>query len=243
MRRDSQKQKLYNWENAQPWMSKKGGELTYQQAEHIVHKLNPKMYIVRGRAGCIAYCSNKYISLPTWALTWAVVLHELAHSFTPDWHGPKFVGCYVYLIHKFHPMHPSISELTDSLNEANLQFTGVHDWAKKFNRIKLTLDSLETKPLSWERSTEITVKKYPKRESAVKKKLGKLIDISIDTGCYINSNYYGQVETLMKAYNKRFHDKLSVSDVKYFIKTGILGSREIKNVYSRRLQHNRARIR
>jgi hypothetical protein len=240
--RDSQRQKVYNWENSKPWMSKKGDELTYQQAEHIVHKLNPKMYIVKGRAGCTAYCHSRYISLPTWALTWGVVLHELAHSFTPDQHGPKFVGCYVYLLHKFHPMHPSISELTASLNEANVQFTGIYNWGKKFNRIKLNVESLQTVKLSWERSTEITFKTYPKRASSVKKKLGQLITVSINIDMYLNSKY-GQVEPLMKAYNKRYDDKLSVSDVKYFIKTGLLVSRQIDNAYSRQLQHKRAKVR
>ena len=121
--RDSQRQKCYTWENSQPWMSKKGGELTLEQAEYIVTKLNPKMYVVKGKEGCTAYCHRTYISLPTWALTWSVVLHELAHSFTPDSHGPKFMGCFVYLIHKFHPMHPSLAELSVSMNEAKLNFT------------------------------------------------------------------------------------------------------------------------
>mgnify|MGYP003624320560 CR=1 FL=1 len=237
--RDSQRQKCYTWENSQPWMSKKGGELTLEQAEYIVTKLNPKMYVVKGKEGCTAYCHRTYISLPTWALTWSVVLHELAHSFTPDSHGPKFMGCFVYLIHKFHPMHPSLAELSVSMNEAKLNFTGIHNWEKRFNRLTLNVETVsqKTKPLSWERATEISVIAPPKRVSSVKIKFTNFIRANDHLSLYS----FNQVETLLNNYNNKFSDKLTVSDVKYFITREFLKAREMVNPFSPKVQHRAQR--
>ena len=238
--RDSQRNKCYTWEDSQPWMNKKGGELTYEQAEYIITKLNPKRYLVKGREGTTAYCHNKYISLPSWALTWGVVLHELAHSFTPDWHGPKFMSCYAYLIHKFHPMHPPILELADSMRKANLNFAYIQDWKKKFGRIKLSIETVEkqVKPLPWERTTEITIVKLPKRKSNVSKMIERIITCSL-----FNNRKYIQVDGLISQYNKSIkgHRKLTVSDIRYFIERGFFKSREV-NAFSRNSQfakHNR----
>tara|TARA_R110000824_G_scaffold120706_1_gene276316 strand:- start:4376 stop:4900 length:525 start_codon:yes stop_codon:yes gene_type:complete len=119
--RDSQKTRVYNAERAVLWVDEiLGQKITLEQATELIHqgykRYRPRTIkrpsglpkVVRGPAGHIAYYNqtgNK-ISLPTWAWTPAVALHELAHSITgtvcvryeEGFHGPMFVRTLVDLI-------------------------------------------------------------------------------------------------------------------------------------------------
>ena len=248
MARDYQRQKVYNWENAQPWMNKTGGELTYEEIEVILKKLRPKAELKRGRYGQKASASwwGREITIPAWATTWSVVLHEIAHCLTPGReegaHGPKFVGCYCSLVHHFHPMHPEISALAESLREANIDFKGIHDWSKKFNRIKLTKEIVKKRAatksptVNWAESTQIKfVHEYPnikglRWDSGVRTKLQILYEtLMANGGAYI----WSDVDTTLK--NSK--GEIKIGDLKYFIHYGYLESRTldkyIKHRYSR----------
>ena len=248
MARDYQRQKVYNWENAQPWMNKTGGELTYEEIEVILKKLRPKAELKRGRDGQKASASwwGREITIPAWATTWSVVLHEIAHCLTPGRekaaHGPKFVGCYCSLVHHFHPMHPEISALAESLREANIDFKGIHDWSKKFNRIKLTKEIVKKRAatksptVNWAESTQIKfVHEYPnikglRWDSGVRTKLQILYEtLMANGGAYI----WSDVDTTLK--NSK--GEIKIGDLKYFIHYGYLESRTldkyIKHRYSR----------
>ena len=247
MARDRQRQKVYNWENAQPWMNKKGGELTYEEIEVILKKLRPNATLKKGKDGHKASASfwGREITIPDWATTWGVVLHEIAHCLTPSLeegaHGPEFVGCYCSLVHHFHPMHPEISELAESLRKVNVDFKGIHNWSKKFNRIKLTKEIVKKRAaksptVNWVESTQIKfVHEYPNIKglrygSGVRTKLHILYEtLMVNGGAYI----WSDVDTALKDSK----GEINISDLKYFVNHSYLESRTLdkyaKHRYSR----------
>lgn len=119
--RDSQKNRVYSAERAVLWADEiLGQKITLEQATELIHqgykRYRPRTIerpsglpkVVRGPAGHIAYWSEQdnKISLPTWAWTPAVALHELTHSITGSVcsrykegaHGPIFVRTLVDLV-------------------------------------------------------------------------------------------------------------------------------------------------
>jgi hypothetical protein len=247
MARDYQRQKVYRWENAQLWSNKTGGELTYEEIEVILKKLKPKAKLKRGRDGTRAHASfwGREITIPAWATTWSVVLHEIAHCLTPSpehgAHGPEFVGCYCSLLYHFHPMHPEISELAESLRKVNVDFKGIHDWSKRFNRIKLTKEIVKKRAakspiIKWAETTQIRFNpEYPhlkglRRNSSVSVKLTYLYELLNLNG---GSWKWWDVEWITKKSKK----EIKIGDLKYFIHYGYLESRTldkyIKHRYSK----------
>ena len=248
MARDRQRQKVYNWENAQPWMNKKGGELTYEEIEVILKKLRPNATLKKGKDGQKASASfwGREITIPAWATTWGVVLHEIAHCLTPSLeegaHGPEFVGCYCSLVHHFHPMHPEISELAESLRKVNVDFKGIHDWSKKFNRIKLTKEIVKKRAAAkspatnWAETTQIRFTErqtFPhglRRRSSVGVKLTYLYELlNLNGGAW----KWWDIDWIIKNSKKQ----LNISDLKYFVNHSYLESRTLdkyaKHRYSR----------
>jgi hypothetical protein len=140
--RDYQRRKVYKWEGSQPWWTMKS-YLTEQQVLDAVKKLDKnlpwvsfskngwskinkqkrktKVIFSNGRGPSNA--NNKRIKLKReWALNYNVILHEYAHLFTRDKHGPKFVSVYCCLLVAYHPDKPTFKELAKTLNERNIDF-------------------------------------------------------------------------------------------------------------------------
>ena len=151
--RDSQRSKVYRWENAQDWMTKKGG-LSKGYAEYLAKAAAkyPKLLVKfpGNRRGCAwSSHSGKAISLPNWALTPGVVLHEAAHSVISRRtsrtnrgvaaHGPEFVTEFCLMLHYLHPQRPTIQALAQSLNERNVKFNSLNnpELHKLYKRMKL----------------------------------------------------------------------------------------------------------
>tara|TARA_R110002020_G_scaffold165813_5_gene353561 strand:- start:19657 stop:20421 length:765 start_codon:yes stop_codon:yes gene_type:complete len=149
--RDSQRSKVYKWENDQDWMTKTGG-LSRGYAEYLAKSAAryPELLVkFPGNRTGSAWSSytGKTISLPNWALTHGVVLHEAAHSVVSRKntktrvavHGPEFVTEYCLMLHYLHPQRPTIQALTKSLNERNVQFSGMNnpELHKPYKRMRL----------------------------------------------------------------------------------------------------------
>ena len=157
--RDSQRSKVYRWESSQDWMTKTGG-LSRGYAEYLAKaatKYSDLLVKFPGnRRGCAwSSFTGKTISLPNWALTHGVVLHEAAHSvisrrtteYGPQYasnrgvasHGPEFVTEFCLMLHYLHPQRPTIQALAQSLNERSIKFNSLNDpkLHNPYKRIKL----------------------------------------------------------------------------------------------------------
>ena len=146
--RDYQRSKVYAWENAQPWMDKKS-DLKEKDINKAMKRLNK---IFRKRIRCSIRNGEHYKSYANswlivlrreWALNYAVLLHEYAHSLeawqletTEDGHGKDFVSIYCCLLHAFHPTQPSFSDLAQSCNEHGVEFREFDYWWEKLGLTK-----------------------------------------------------------------------------------------------------------
>ena len=65
----------------------------------------------------------KKMQLPKWARSKHIIIHEVSHFLAPEtsMHDKKFVGVYVYLLHKF--LNFDLQHMIDSLNEAKIEFS------------------------------------------------------------------------------------------------------------------------
>jgi hypothetical protein len=147
--RDSQKSKVYKWENRSIWMQKTSiltekevttclnvlnRQLTSHYRKTLPHtnafdRIRPRTLQFANGRGC-SYAMGRHIVLKRqWALSAGVLLHEYAHTMTFDLHGEDFVGCYSALVH--HYLHVPVNELARGLNKVNIQFTSIHDWLTK----------------------------------------------------------------------------------------------------------------
>lgn len=169
--RDTQRQKVYDWEDSQSWMIKKS-YLTEEQCHECVKKLNKvfkkKINLVfkTGRGKSFMRYNNDTIYLrKDWAKDYAVILHEYAHALEPfDQHNKYFVSSYCLLLHYFHPNKPTLSSLAKSLNESNIDFAN-------FDKCKSKKLSYRIKPFP---VVETTCKKEQLRK-IVKRKSSKEI--------------------------------------------------------------------
>ena len=124
--RDTQRQKVYDWENAQSFMIKKS-YLTQKQCRAVIKRLNKifekqvRLEFKNGYGTCFAR-GNQIIIRNEWGRSYGVLLHEYAHCLTSDKHGKKFVSEFCILLHHLHPLQPSLSELAKSLNDAKVDF-------------------------------------------------------------------------------------------------------------------------
>tara|TARA_R110001583_G_scaffold46538_6_gene146021 strand:+ start:1125 stop:1988 length:864 start_codon:yes stop_codon:yes gene_type:complete len=106
--------------------------------------------------------------LPTsWALQYAVVLHEFAHSIEPyDSHGPNWMSTFCILLNRFHPDHPSLESLARSLDASGIKYVPFKDnpWYRGFCRVKFNADKAPafTKLIAkaWADGKEIYGKKH-----------------------------------------------------------------------------------
>jgi hypothetical protein len=112
-KRDTQRSKVYAWEMSAidplHWISV--FENTHDASEWIAPiwraergrvglsgQLAPTLVAAHGRQRRPKAHSNHRITLPKWATSHWVLLHELAHRLTPgDGHGPRFVGVLIGL--------------------------------------------------------------------------------------------------------------------------------------------------
>jgi len=129
--KDYQRQRLYNWENAEPWMVKKS-DLTESEVLYIIKELDKifkndwaiketQVQFSNGRG--MSWANKSKIKLKRdWALTWGVVLHEYAHVITDDKHGPEFVAIFCGLINRYHPDKPCLKGMAKTLGEYGLDF-------------------------------------------------------------------------------------------------------------------------
>ena len=128
--RDSQRQKVYDWERKHwgPWEG--DGDLTLAQCDALIKRVYalygyPPPMLKDGRRCKRAYGGKLFIKLPRWSRRDIIVLHECAHGLAlylaPEsaFHGPQFVRIYIELIawHK----KLAISELTASAKAAGIQ--------------------------------------------------------------------------------------------------------------------------
>lgn len=139
--RDTQRARVYTWESlAVPTI-----ELPYLDLRTDIHEIVerigqlygiPRTINVRDGRGCPSalFQPGPYaISLPRWARTMPVVLHEAAHwvtwwlhrgdrsKFAP--HGREFVAVYMYLLNRFHGV--KLSHLSMTANAAGVDFASV----------------------------------------------------------------------------------------------------------------------
>jgi len=111
--RDSQRSKVYAWERAHvPDFDGKGTyKLTLRQCEIMINRVwadyRPGEHAPRvadGRGCSNAKGGRWRITLPRWARTVPIVLHELAHPLTPHPaapHGPEFVRLFIDLLVRY----------------------------------------------------------------------------------------------------------------------------------------------
>lgn len=108
--RDTQRQKLYNWESGLP----DSDELSLDECETLAHAaydvygVVSKPRIKDGRGTTWARGSMSTINLPKWARTKRTVLHESAHGIVQRTvrsdvavHGAEFVAIYIELLERF----------------------------------------------------------------------------------------------------------------------------------------------
>jgi len=174
--RDSQKQKVYDWEDSQSWMVK-NSYLSQKQCQDVIKRLN-KIFKLRvtlrfrnGHGKCYAFSNNEIMIRNEWGRSYGVLLHEYAHCLTNDLHGARFVSEFCLLLHHFHPEQPSIKDLVKSLNDANVQFA---DFERTTCKKRL---SKRHKP--FEDVSLVIIpepKRYIKRRMSAKKRVQKLLD-------------------------------------------------------------------
>lgn len=114
--RDTQRQKVYDWEN-KTFAGKHGETLTLDECTVLVHKalrrygITSTVPVKDGRGHRWARGGAREIELPRWARNELVVLHEAAHAVvdflerrhgvTVSAHGPEFMRVFVSLLDAF----------------------------------------------------------------------------------------------------------------------------------------------
>lgn len=174
--RDSQKQKVYDWEDSQSWMIKRS-YLSQDQCHQVIKRLNKifrrnvKLRFRNGHGSCWAFNQNDILIRNEWGRSYAVLIHEYAHCLSNDSHNGRFVSNYCLLLHHLHPEQPSIKDLVRSLNDANIDFV---DFEKTLSKRVL---SKRLKPFE-DVSTVIIPepKRFIKRRMSAKKRVQKLLD-------------------------------------------------------------------
>jgi len=149
--RDSQKDKVYVWEQSQPWFTW-NSYLTEDQILKATKKLdrnipftpiegrfnirleNKKTKIEFSSGRGASYANKRRIKLKReWALNYNVLFHEYSHNLAPrgEAHGRNFVSIYCCLLVAFHPRQPSFKELAISLNVHKVDFKEFDYWWEK----------------------------------------------------------------------------------------------------------------
>ena len=243
MKRDSQRSKVYAWDNAASWNGKNKNELDDTQVLHIVKQLDTKLkrkqkttvVFTNRKANATAQTFGNIITLPrSWARCWSVVLHEYAHLLTPaEQHGPVFVSTFCALLKNFHPDKPTFKELSAELRERNIDFNSLQEnkYEKKCKRLTITTEGAK-KPkhqdflehtIVWVSSKGFrqTLPKYKRTRVTVM--VEKIIDYVRYEKRYTELGVYSRVKA------KDLYDNvegLTISDLKYFIQTGKLMSKK-----------------
>lgn len=96
--RDYQKAKVYRWEfkeleKCYPHLKE---EWTLEQCREFASRY--KITVKDGRGCRHARGGSGTITLPRWARHPSTVVHEMAHCFTNDKHGPKFMRTYIRML-------------------------------------------------------------------------------------------------------------------------------------------------
>ena len=128
--RDSQRSKVYTWE--QNLSSEE--ELTSMQCEKLAERIckaydctTPRIKFINSRHGGALYCYDHVIKLPWWARNRLTLLHELSHAIlhrkiigwnTLAAHGPEFVALYIDLLSRYRIAHKK--ELLRSAKQAKI---------------------------------------------------------------------------------------------------------------------------
>lgn len=174
--RDSQKQKVYDWEDSQSWMIKRS-YLSQEQCHQVIKRLNKifrrkvKLRFRNGHGSCWAFNQNDILIRNEWGRSYAVLIHEYAHCLSNDSHNGRFVSNYCLLLHHLHPEQPSIKDLVRSLNDANIDFV---DFEKTLSKRVL---SKRLKPFEDVSTVVIPEpKRFIKRRMSAKKRVQKLLD-------------------------------------------------------------------
>jgi len=116
--KDSQKSKVYKWEEKHIPITAFGEQLSLKECEDLIRQAltwwlddnDVWMPIIKdGRGTQTARGGAKRISLPRWARNHGVVLHEIAHCLlfrmgerSDGGHGPYFMRTYIELLGKFY---------------------------------------------------------------------------------------------------------------------------------------------
>ena len=106
MNRDTQRQRLYDWEGD---TVPQGPTLSLEDCQHIVdqvwadyHDESDPPAVVDGRGRRNAGGSRYKISLPVWARNLRTVLHEVSHSIVGSYkvapHGPEYLRLFIDLL-------------------------------------------------------------------------------------------------------------------------------------------------
>ena len=190
MSRDTQRQKVYDWENSQSWMIKKS-YLTQDECHAVIKRLNKiyrkkvKLRFKNGRGSCWAFNQNDILIRNNWGRSYGVLLHEFAHCLSNDSHNGTFVSNYCMLIHHLDPEQPSIKDLVKSLNNANVDFI---DFEKTLSRKVL---SKRLKPF-----TQVCTEPLPvpvnnvKTRVSAKQRVQKILDSWLHPNQPMTANYY-----------------------------------------------------
>jgi len=120
--RDSQRSKVYRSErHLSDHMKRYGGRLeTVPEMQAWIDEINRSRWLkgyikrhphgiayrpitvtdgrARRRACAELYVKRAYVKVPRWCRSKLVLLHEMAHVYTPvyvAWHGPEFCACYL----------------------------------------------------------------------------------------------------------------------------------------------------
>lgn len=109
--KDFQKSRLYTWENVDIL---DGYYIPFDYLQYTVNAV----WAIEGlrhppRVEALAksnLCVGKGNRISVWFrpdtdTSIKTLLHELAHSATADLHGPNFVGAYIHLVNRHHPLH------------------------------------------------------------------------------------------------------------------------------------------
>ena len=116
------------------------GESYFQNSVCFTNKKQGEKNAHSWNKGFINGKSIINMKLPVhWALDYAVILHEFAHSIEPrDGHGANWISTYCILLNRFHPSHPSLESLADSLTASKIKFVPFksNPWYRGFCRVK-----------------------------------------------------------------------------------------------------------
>ena len=137
LNRDTQRSKVYEWENETfPALYRKP-EFTLEEARAWLAPIwiaerarvglgNVPVPMIerphRGQRRALAYTKEHRITLPVWARSKWLVLHEASHLLTPgDRHGPRFVGELIGLACRYLDM--DASQLMRSCDERGVKYS------------------------------------------------------------------------------------------------------------------------